>query len=69
MRYQRNWITAPAVNTMALKKEINDYKIFINIKKREKYNVIDHEKHFFKTKLSSIHKSKHYNPHRKATRY
>jgi hypothetical protein len=44
-------------------------KSAINIKKMEKYNVIDHEKHFFKTKLSRPHKSNYYNPHREAPRY
>ncbi|WP_457551138.1 hypothetical protein [Desulfobacula sp.] len=44
-------------------------KSVINIKKLEKYNVIDHEKGFLKTKLSNMHKANHYNPHSEPSRY
>jgi len=69
MRYQRKWITAITVDNGIKKRKVMITKSVINIKKLENYNVIGHEKHFFKTKFSSNHKPNHYNPHRETSRH
>ncbi len=68
MRYQRKWRTTPAKDNGAKMRRKMIRKSVINIKKLEKYNVIDHEKCFLKTKLSSTHKANHYNPHSESSR-